>query len=66
MDTYGGNFRTFKHGAFHGTLYSVFLVLPLIGINALFERKSWSYVWIHVGYWALTLALMGGVISAFA
>jgi hypothetical protein len=66
MDTYGQEFRTFKHGAFHGTLAAIFIVLPIIGINSIFERKSFKYVLIHVGYWALTLALMGGLISAFA
>jgi Protein of unknown function (DUF1761) len=66
MEMYGQNFRTFKHGAFHGALSALFIVLPVFGVNALFERKSWTYIWVHVGYWALTLALMGGVISAFA
>ena len=66
MGKHGQNFRTFKHGAFHGVLYSLFLVLPIFGINSLFEQRSWTYVFIHVGYWALTLALMGGVICAFA
>jgi len=40
MAKYGTRFRTFKHGAFHGTLTAIFFALPLIGINALFERKS--------------------------
>jgi Protein of unknown function (DUF1761) len=66
MDVNGSNFRTFKHGALHGFLTSIFLVLPIIGVNALFERKSRNYILIHLGYWALTLALMGGVICAFA
>jgi hypothetical protein len=47
-------------------LAAIFIVLPIIGINSIFERKSFKYVLIHVGYWALTLALMGGVISGFA
>ena len=66
MDSYGQNFRTFKHGAFHGTLFSLFFVLPVVAIAALFERRSWTYIWIQVGYYALTLALMGGIICAFA
>jgi hypothetical protein len=65
MDKYGRNFRTFKHGAFHGVLTAIFLALPVIGILALFERKSFKYVAIHTGYWILTLGLMGGVICAF-
>lgn len=62
FDLYGTNFRTFKHGAFHGALASLFFALPVIGIIALFEKKSFKYVAIHTGYWLVTLALMGGVI----
>lgn len=66
MDNYGTNFRTFKHGAFHGALLGIFMGLPIIGIISLFERRTRSYVFIHAGYFILTLALMGGVICAFA
>lgn len=65
MGKYGRNFRTFKHGAFHGTLSAIFLALPILGINALFERKSGKYIFIHLGYWVITLALMGGVICGY-
>jgi Protein of unknown function (DUF1761) len=66
MTKYGSNFRTFKHGAFHGLVTTICLLLPVISINALFERKSWKYVGVHVGYWAICMALMGGIICAFA
>jgi hypothetical protein len=66
MAKYGSNYRTFKHGAFHGLLTALFIVLPAIGTSALFEQKSGKYVAIHVGYWAICMALMGGVIGAFA
>lgn len=66
MDTYGSNFRTFKHGAFHGALVGVLMGLPIIGIISLFERRSRKYIFIHAGYFILTLSLMGGVICAFA
>ena len=66
MAKYGTNFRTFKHGALHGFLTSLFLLLPVIGINSLFEMKSWRYIGLHWGYWAICLTLMGGVICAFA
>lgn len=65
MDKYGNNFRTFKHGALHGTLAGIFLGLPIMGINAMFERKSWKYVFINAGFWAVCLALMGGIICAW-
>lgn len=62
---YGKVGRNFGHGALHGILATIFLVVPIIGINALFERRSLKYVAIHVGYWLIVLALMGGVISQF-
>lgn len=66
MELYGDSHRTFKHGALHGILGSLFIVMPAITINALFERKGFKYIAINVGYWAVSMALMGGVISAFA
>jgi hypothetical protein len=66
MDKYGTEFRTFKHGAFHGFLASIFFALPVIGINALFERRGAKYIFINWGFWAICLLLMGGVICQFA
>lgn len=63
---YGQNFRTFKHGALHGTIAALLGIWPVLGINALFERRGWRYVAIHLGYWVITFALMGGVVCAFA
>ena len=63
MNKYGENFRTFKHGAFHGVLSGLLLALPIIGIIALFERRSFRYIAIHTGYWIITFTLMGGLIS---
>jgi uncharacterized membrane protein len=66
MAKYGQKFRTFKHGAFHGTIAALFIALPVIGTISLFERRRFAYIAIHTGYWILTLALMGGVICQFA
>lgn len=66
MGKYGNNFRTFKHGALHGTISGFFFAMPLIGINAVFERKGFKYIAIHTAYWMLTMAIMGGIICAFA
>ena len=59
---YGGRFRTFKHGAFHGALLGFFLVLPVLGIQAMFERKSFKYIAINASYWIVTLAIMGAIV----
>lgn len=62
MEKYGTNFRTFKHGAFHGVLLGLSIALPIIGINSLFERKSFKYIAINAGYFIVSFALMGGLI----
>lgn len=66
MQTYGNEFRTFKHGALHGGIAAVTLALPLICINALYERKNAQYIAINVGYWLVSFILMGGIICQFA
>lgn len=66
MDLYGKNFRTFKHGALHGFISTLFFVMPVLGIGALFERKSWKYILLHTGYWAITMMLMGGIICQWS
>lgn len=58
-------FRTFGHGAFHGALFGIFLVLPVLGTNALFERRGFKYIAINVGYWLVSMMLMGGLICAW-
>lgn len=65
MEKYGNEFRTFKHGAFHGVLSGLFFALPILGTNALFERKGFKYIAVNAGYWIVTMALMGGLISQF-
>jgi len=64
MQQYGENSRSFKHGVLHGVLVAVFFVAPIIAINALFERRGWKYMLIHIGYWLISLALVGGLICA--
>lgn len=65
MSDYGDAYRTFKHGAFHGFFAGVFVALPIIGTNALFERKSAKYIFINAGYWTVTLCIMGAIICGW-
>lgn len=65
MDDYGDAFRTFKHGVLHGVLAGIFIALPILGTNALFERKSTKYILINSGYWIVTLGIMGGIICGW-
>jgi len=65
MSDYSDAFRTFKHGALHGVMTGVFVALPIIGTNALFERKSAKYIFINSGYWIVTLGVMGAIICGW-
>ena len=65
MADYGSAFRTFKHGALHGFMTGLFLVLPVIGVGALYERRSFKYVLIAGGYWVVSMMIMGGIICAW-
>lgn len=62
---YGTAYRTFKHGALHGTIGGILTALPILGINALFERKGFKYIAINAGYWIVAMGIMGGIVSAF-
>jgi hypothetical protein len=66
MSNFSGNYRSFKHGALHGTLLGVFTILPIIATSAMFERKSFKYIAINAGYWIVSLAIMGAIICHFA
>lgn len=62
---YANEGRTFKHGAFHGIIVGIFFAFPIMAINALFERKSFKYIFLNAGFWIICLAIMGGIISVW-
>lgn len=64
MAEYGTRYRSFKHGVLHGGIAATIIALPLIGINALFERRGWKYIGIHFVYWFITFILMGGLLCS--
>ncbi len=58
--------HTFKHGAFHGALIGgLFIAVPVLAINALFERKGFKYIAVNAGYWIVCLGIMGGIVAAW-
>ncbi len=65
MDKYGHNFRTFKHGALHGSFTGLYLVLPVLLVIGLLERKKLCWVFVHGAFWVMTLAVMGGIICEY-
>ncbi len=58
-------YRTFKHGALHGTIAGIFLALPIIGMSAIYEKRGFKYIMISAGYWTVSLAVMGGIICGW-
>tara|TARA_B100000497_G_C7659496_1_gene397116 strand:- start:214 stop:648 length:435 start_codon:yes stop_codon:yes gene_type:complete len=58
-----GQFDTFGHGAFHSIFLMITFVLPILLSKKLYEQSSLKNLWINLGYWAVTIALMGGVLD---
>ena len=61
----GQNYATFGHGVVHGVLISLTVLLPVLGTMSIFERRGWGWVFSNLGYWMVTLAVMGGILSAW-
>lgn len=67
MDHLAKSNHNFKHGAFHGMLIGgIFIALPMIVTNGLFERRSFKFIAINAGYWMITIALMGGIVASMS
>lgn len=56
---------TFQHGAAHGLIYGLLVILPIFGTNAIFEKRSLSYVLVNVGYWTLTLIAVCAIVCGW-
>ncbi|MEX0722209.1 MAG: DUF1761 domain-containing protein [Balneolaceae bacterium] len=50
-------------GAFYGFLTGFGWVAMAIGVNALYEQKSWSYIFINGGFWVVVFTLMGWILG---
>jgi hypothetical protein len=64
MADYGDAYRTFKHGALHGFLTGLFMAAPIVGTNALYEKRSFKYVLVMSGFWITCFTIIGGIICA--
>ena len=61
----GQSYATFGHGVVHGILISITVLLPVLGTMSIFEKRGWGWVFTNLGYWMVTLAIMGGILSAW-
>ena len=50
------------HGAFHGFMLSIFLIVPVIIMNALYEQKGIGYILINSFFAMAGLALQGAIL----
>lgn len=62
LELYGKNFRSFGHGAFHGFLNSIFLILPILVFQKLTANLPWRITIYHWAFWASCSIIMGGII----
>jgi hypothetical protein len=58
-----GDRATAGSGALYGFLVGLLWIGVAIAVGALYERKSFAYVAINVGYWALAFTLMGAILG---
>jgi hypothetical protein len=65
LQVHGEKYRSFHHGALHGFIAGLFLALPIVATNALFEQKSWKYILVTAGYWVVVMTVMGAIICGW-
>jgi hypothetical protein len=58
-----GAYDSFRHGAFHGTAIGLMVAMPVMVTNALYEQRSLRYMLYNIGFWVVSLALMGGILD---
>ena len=62
FELYGKNFRSFKHGVFHGVLNAIFIVLPILVYGKFSSQVSWKSIFFQWLFWVISGAIMGGII----
>lgn len=63
LEEFSGRHLSFGHGMVHGIQGLLLFVLPILGYATIFERKSGKYLMVNLGFWLISLMLMGGVIA---
>ena len=54
-----------ESGTIYGFLTGFGWIFFAIGVNALFEQRSWKYILINGGYWVAVMTVMGAVIGGW-
>lgn len=64
LKEHGSNYNHFSHGIGHGLIMGFFaFALPILGYAVIFERKSFKYLLVNGGFWAISMTIMACVIS---
>lgn len=56
---------TLATGALYGFFTGFGWIFFAIGIVALYEQRSWSYILVNGGYWTVTMTVMGAIIGGW-
>lgn len=59
------SFGTFPHGALHGGMIAITMVIPVIISLGLFQKTKVSNILLNSIFWILTYAIMGGILDAW-
>lgn len=57
--------NTFGHGALHGGMIGLTIVVPIIVSLGIFHKFNWKTTLLNVGFWTSCLAIMGGILDAW-
>jgi uncharacterized membrane protein len=57
--------QTFIHGGYHAGMLAIFVAVPVLVTNSLFERRNWTNIFINAAYWIVSCGLIGGVCALF-
>ena len=57
--------HNFGHGALHGALICLSIIVPVIISLSLFQGRSGKNILLNVVYWTITCSIMGGILDAW-
>lgn len=56
---------TFGHGALHGGMMGLTILVPIIVSLGIFHKLSWKTNLLNAAFWVICTALMGGIMDAW-
>ena len=58
-------FHTVKHGLFHALIFSILVILPVLGTPSLHEGKPKGWMIVQLGYWFVRVSVAMAILSAW-